>query len=124
MIPEFRYGGIEKDHEHRLDFLIIDPYTFNKYGFELSPWSTHGLLKGTARKTQKEINAMALANFEREMEKHRAYFKRYDIFCRIYTDTLLKNTKKLFDDDIAPLLSPEDSQTKIDFQVMEEMLDG
>ncbi|MGJ7530777.1 hypothetical protein [Variovorax sp. GB1P17] len=47
LIPELRYGGKDVKNEHRLDFTIIDPFTLSKVGFELSPWSTHGLLTGT-----------------------------------------------------------------------------
>jgi hypothetical protein len=63
MIPEFRYRGLEKKHKYRLEFLIINPYTLDKVGFELSPWSSHGYLKKTKRLTQKEINKMASDNF-------------------------------------------------------------
>jgi len=45
LIPEFRYAGLNKKHVYRLDFLTINPYTLDKVGFELSPWSTHGYLK-------------------------------------------------------------------------------
>lgn len=45
LIPEFRYLGLEKKHKHRLDFLVINPYTLNQYGIELSHWSTHEYLE-------------------------------------------------------------------------------
>lgn len=71
LIPEFRYGGQAAKHEYRLDFCVIDADSMDKIGFELSPWSTHGELTGIAGKTQKAVNAEALANFEREMKKHK-----------------------------------------------------
>jgi hypothetical protein len=74
LIPEFRYDGRAARHKYRLDFCIIDADTMDKVGFELSPWSTHGELPGTNGKTQKEINAEASANFDREMKKQKEFF--------------------------------------------------
>jgi hypothetical protein len=123
LIPEYRYGGLTKMHEYRLDFLVINPYTLDKIGFELSPWSTHGYLRKIRGLTQTKINDMAKDNFEKEMSKHRLFFKKRNIYCLIYTDKMLKDTKKLFDEEIAPVLMPEDTQTKIDFRIMEEFLE-
>lgn len=120
LIPEYRYGGLQHDHEYRLDFLTIDPFTMNKVGFELSPWSTHGYLSKTRGLTQKKINAMAQDNFENEMERHRAFFRQRGIWCLIYTDKMLEDKKKLFDEEFAPYLTSENTQTKIDFEIMEE----
>jgi hypothetical protein len=119
LIPEFRYAGLAAKHEHRLDFMIINPYTMDKVGIELSPWSTHGELKKIGNLSQKKINEMAKANFEKEMRKLRKYFKEHNVTCLIYTDDMLKDSKKLFDNEIVPLLIPEDSLIKIDFQMME-----
>ena len=69
LIPEFRYDGLAVKHVYRLDFRVINPYTFDKTGFELSPWSTHGYLYKTKELTQAEINAMAAGNFAKEMKK-------------------------------------------------------
>ncbi len=66
---------------------------------------------------------MARDNFESEMEKHRSYFKKHGIVCLIYTDKKLNDTQRLLDEDIVPLLQPEDTQTKIDFCIMEEFLE-
>jgi hypothetical protein len=123
LIPEYRYGGLAKKHEYRLDLLVINPYTMDKIGFELSPWSTHGYLKKIGGLTQAKINEMAKDNFEKEMTKHRLFFKKRNIYCLIYTDKMLKDTEKLFDEEIAPLLIPEDTQTRIDFRIMEEFLE-
>ena len=120
MIPEFRYLGLEKKHKYRLDFLIINPYTLSKVGFELSPWSTHGYLSKIKGLTQKEVNKMAADNFESEMKKHRSYFKKHEIFSLIYTDEQLKDCKKLFDEEIAPHLDPEMPTTQLSFEIMEE----
>lgn len=120
MIPEFRYKGLAKKHEYRLDFLIINPYTFSKVGFELSPWSSHGYLSRVKELTQREVNKMAADNFEKEMKKHRSYFKKYDITTLIYTDEQLNDCEKLFDQEIAIHLNPEKPSTQLSFEVMEE----
>lgn len=122
MIPEYRYGGLAKKHVYRLDFLIINPYTLDKVGIELSPWSTHGYLSKIGGLTQKQINEMARDNFEEEMEKHRTFFKKRSIFVLIYTDRNLKSCQKLFDGEIAPLLMPEKPESAVSFQIMEEFL--
>lgn len=122
MIPEFRYRGLEKKHKYRLDFLIINPYTLDKVGFELSPWSTHGYLSKTKGLTQKEINEMAKDNFEKEMRKHRSFFRKYDVFTLIYTDESLKDCKNLFEQEIVQHLEPEKPTTQLSFQVMEEFV--
>lgn len=122
MIPEFRYLGREKKHLYRLDFVIVNPFTLDKVGFELSPWSTHGELKGVKAMTQKEINEIASANREAEFKKHRDYFKKYGIYALIYTDSDLKDCKKIFNDDISPLLEPQNPDSPISHSIMEEFL--
>jgi hypothetical protein len=107
LIPEFRYEGLERKHVYRLDFTVINPYTQQKVGIELSPWSSHGYISRTKQMTQAEINEAAQNNFEKEMQKHRRYFRKFGIFVLIYTDSNLANCKALFDEEIAPLLSPE-----------------
>lgn len=96
LIPELRYGGMSVQHQYRLDFTIINPYTLQKQGFELSPWSTHGYLTGTTGKNQAQINQEAKANFEREMQKHKDYFRKYNIFTLIYTDSDLEDIGQVF----------------------------
>lgn len=96
LIPELRYGGMSVQHQYRLDFTIINPYTLQKQGFELSPWSTHGYLAGTKGKNQAQINQEAKANFEREMQKHKDYFRKYNIFTLIYTDSDLEDIGQVF----------------------------
>ncbi len=122
MIPEFRYRGLDKQHKYRLDFLIINPYTLDKVGIELSPWSTHGYLSKTKKLTQKEINEMAQDNFEKEMKRHRSYFRKHEIFTLIYTDKQLTDCKALFENEIMEYLQPEKPTTQLSFQVMEEFL--
>lgn len=122
LIPEFRYEGLAPKHLYRLDFLVINPYTFDKTGFELSPWSTHGYLHKTKHLTQTEINEMAKDNFAREMKRHRAFFKKHGIMCLIFTDDELTDTRQIFDEFILPCLNPEKPKTQLSFQIMEELL--
>lgn len=121
LIPELRYGGKEAKHEYRLDFTVIDPYTMRKVGFELSPWSTHGHLKGTKGKTQKEINEEAQANFEKEMRKLKSFFRKLGITILVYTDTDLKNHDAIFE-NIKKYLTPTKEQKQLVFQAVEDFL--
>jgi hypothetical protein len=124
LIPEFRYAGLAKKHIYRLDFMIIDPYTLDKTGFELSPWSTHGYLHKLGGLTQARINVMAADNFAREMKKHRAFFKEHDVFCLIFPDDELKDTESIFTEFMLPRLSPEEPKIQLSFQIMEEFLEN
>lgn len=121
LIPELRYGGKDVKHEHRLDFTIIDPYTLSKVGFELSPWSTHGLLTGTKAKTQKAINEEAQANFEREMAKLKAYFRKRGIPIIVYTDNDLQDYDKIFS-DVADYLTPSKRPKQLEFHALADFL--
>jgi len=119
LIPEFRYEGIDVMHKYRLDFTIIEPNELNKIGFELSPWSSHGELKGIKNLNQKQINEKAKGNFEKEMEKHKNYFKKHGIFTLIYTDEDLKNTVEIFD-DMKKYLEPKTSTTQLKLHIFED----
>jgi len=119
LIPEFRYEGIDVVHKYRLDFTIIEPTELNKIGFELSPWSTHGYLKKTSGLTQKQINDIAQNNFEKEMKKHKDFFKRHGIFALIYTDTDLADTEKIFV-DMKRYLEPKSSGKQLKLHIMED----
>jgi hypothetical protein len=121
LIPEFRYDGLAVKHVYRLDFLVINPYTFDKTGFELSPWSTHGYLYGTKELTQAQINAMAADNFAKEMKKHRSFFKKHEVMCLIFTDDDLQDIPEIFNEYVLPCLEPEKRKIQLSFQIMEEM---
>jgi hypothetical protein len=95
LIPELRYGEDGRKHTYRLDYLIINPFTLDKIGFEFSPWSTHGQLAGKD-KTLKVLNEEAKANFEAEMSKVRAYFSKFNIYTLTYTDSNLSNIDAVF----------------------------
>ncbi|MER9407269.1 hypothetical protein NKI36_24875 [Mesorhizobium caraganae] len=118
LIPEFRFEGRLPKHKYRLDFTIIDPFTMDKVGYELSPWSTHGYLSKIKGLTQAKINEMAKDNFEKEMEKHRSFFKKHDIYTLIYTDKQLAKIDTVFD-DMVKYLNPIDTVQQLDFDLME-----
>jgi len=122
LIPEFRYGGLLVKHVYRLDFLVVNPYTFDRTGFELSPWSTHGYLYKTKELTQAQINAMAADNFAKEVKKHRSFFKKHGVMSVIFTDDDLQNVQEIFDEYVLPCLTPEKPKTQLSFQIMEEIL--
>lgn len=121
LIPEFRYNGKDKKHKYRMDFCIVDPVTLKKVGIELSPWSTHGLLKGTKGKTQKQINDEALANFEKEAAKMRDYFQKHRITTLIYTDTQLVDIEEVFK-EIAVYLHGDKKVSQLEFDLISEFL--
>lgn len=123
LIPEFRYAGLNKKHLYRLDFMVINPYTLTRIGFELSPWSTHGYLSKIGGLTQAKINEMAADNFAKEMRKHRAYFKEHGAYCLIFTDDSLSDNNSLFKNEIESYLKPEKPQSQLSFQIMEEFFE-
>jgi len=120
LIPEFRYDGLAKAHKHRLDFTIIDPFTMQKVGFELSPWSTHGELTGTKKKTQGEINDEARKNFEKEMEKHKDFFRKHGVYALIFTDSDLASPDKVFA-EMKKFLAPQRASQQLELQALDEL---
>jgi hypothetical protein len=92
-----------------------------KVGFELSPWSTHGMLSGTGGKTQKKINEEALANFEKEIKKLKSFFLNRGITVLIYTDTDLMDYDSIFE-QIAKYLSPTQAPKQLLIQAMDDFL--
>lgn len=119
LIPEYRYDGLQKKHKYRLDFTIIEPVDFNKIGFELSPWSTHGYITKAKGLSQKEINQMASDNFEKEMRKHKDYFKKHGIFTLIYTDSDLENVSSIFS-DMKKYLIPKSAKAQLKFHIFDD----
>jgi len=107
LIPELRYGGIEREHQYRLDFCVIREETQQRIGFELSPWSTHGYLKGLKGLNQTQINELAKENFEKEMRKVKTYFSKYRIFVLLFTDQDLAEPDKVFADILPGVIISE-----------------
>lgn len=121
LIPEFRYGGIQKNHEYRLDFCVIDPFKLSKVGFEMSPWSTHGRLTNIKGKTQAEINRLAQSNFEREMLKIKSFFRKHGIVVLVFTDTDLKDLDSVFE-QIENFLKPEKASKQLRLSVLDDFM--
>lgn len=119
LIPEFRYEGKAAKHRYRLDFCIINPFTMQKIGYELSPWSTHGYLSKLQGLTQAEINKMAKDNFEKEMDKHKSFFKKHSVYTLIYTDNDLTDLDAIFE-DMKQYLEPVDKVVQLDFHLMKK----
>ncbi|OEZ87178.1 hypothetical protein JAB6_11090 [Janthinobacterium sp. HH104] len=122
LIPELRFDGSGRKHKHRLDFFIINPFTMEKIGFEISPWSTHGKLAGKD-KTLIQLNKEALANFEAEVHKARAYYKKFKIPVLHYTDTDLQNIDEVFE-QIAPFLDPGAPPKQMEMGLFAEYFGG
>ncbi len=121
LIPELRYEDITGPHKYRLDFTIIDPYELTKIGFELSPWSTHGYLSKIKGLTQAEINAIAQDNFEREMRKHKDFFRKHGVFALIYTDSDLADLSHVFA-DMRRYLEPKSRSAQLRFHIIQDLL--
>jgi hypothetical protein len=118
LIPELRYDGSGRKHVYRLDFFTINPFTIEKIGFEISPWSTHGKLTGK-NKTLIKLNKEALANFEREMKKIRAYFKKYKLPIFHFTDTDLVDMDNVWK-EIVVHLDPGEPPKQLEMSMFSE----
>ena len=121
LIPEFRYEGLSVAHRYRMDFTIVDPYELTKIGFELSPWSSHGYLSKVKGLTQTQINEMAQNNFEREMKKHKDFFRKHGVFALIYTDADLADINNVFT-DIRRYLEPKTRNAQLRFHMIQDIL--
>lgn len=96
LIPELRYEGKDKQHRYRLDFTILNPYTFEYTGFELSPSSTHMHVEKVAGKTQTAMNKELSEQWQRECSKRREYYSRYGINTITFADKDLKDIDSCF----------------------------
>lgn len=97
LIPEFRYEGLEKKCKYRVDFTILNPFTFHFVGFELSPASSHMSVSGIKDKKQTEVNNELKAKWEKEMHKRNEYLKRYGLTLITFTDSDLQNMDSCFE---------------------------
>jgi len=98
LIPEFRYAGLEKKHEHRLDFTILNPHTTDLIGIELSPNSTHMAVTGIKGKLQKDVNSELEEKWAKEMKKRNDYFSSFGVTTLTFTDNDLKDPKACFEE--------------------------
>lgn len=97
LIPEFRYEGLEKKCKYRVDFTILNPYTFRFVGFELSPASSHMSVSGIKDKKQGDVNDELKAKWEKEMHKRNEYLQKYGLSLITFTDSDLKDMDGCFD---------------------------
>lgn len=122
LIPELRYDGSGRKHKYRLDFMLINPFTMEKIGFEISPWSTHGKLSGK-HKTLIELNKEALGNFEKEMNKIRAYFKKYKVPIFHFSDSDLVDIDNVWG-EIADYLDTGEPPKQLEMSMFSEYFGG
>jgi hypothetical protein len=121
LIPEMRYNGFGRKHTYRLDFLIINPYTMDKIGIEISPWSTHGKLSGK-KKTLIELNEEAKNNFEKEIGKIKSYFSKFNIYTLVYTDKDVADINQTFS-EIERFLNPAEPPEQLSLNLIQEYFD-
>jgi hypothetical protein len=110
LIPEYRFGDIQKKKSKRIDFVILNSYTMNFTGFELSPQSSHLPVQGIKTKKLVELNDDIKKSWMNEVQKRNMFQDEHDL--RIYTlaDEHLKDINRFFKDFVIPCLSRE-SQT-------------
>jgi len=122
LIPEIRYDGSGRKHKYRLDFMVINPFTMERIGFEISPWSSHGELSGK-HKTLKELNKEALGNFEKEMQKIREYYKKHKVPIFHFSDSDLTNVDGVWS-EIADYLSADTPPKQLEMSMFSEYFGG
>jgi hypothetical protein len=124
LIPEFRYEGKEVDHKHRLDFCIFSAPRHTRLGIELSPWSTHGTVKGIkkleASGGKKAVEEKRKELFEKEMDKRNDYFQKFEISALTFTDKALEDIDGCFE-TIKEYLVPQDTDMPTQPEVDEEI---
>ncbi|MGE8512816.1 MAG: hypothetical protein ACN6N7_08960 [Chryseobacterium culicis] len=96
LIPEFRYAGLLKKHEHRLDFTILNQHSVDFIGIEISPASSHMQISNLKQK-QSLVNQELKEKWEKEMAKRNKYFDSFGITTKTFTDTNLKDIKQCFE---------------------------
>ena len=98
LIPEFRFENDDTRHKYRLDFTILNPYTRQMIGFEISPQSTHMSVTGIRKesKSQQQINNDIKTQWEKEMTKRNEFFSQYGITVVTFTDSDLVDLDKCF----------------------------
>lgn len=117
LIPEFRYAGLEKKHEHRLDFTILNSHTKDLIGIELSPNSTHMAVTGIKDKTQLKVNEELSLKWDKEMKKRNDYFSTFDISTLTFTDENLKDIGACFEEIKRFLSARPANPISLDFEL-------
>jgi hypothetical protein len=72
--------------------------------------------------TQAKINEMARDNFEKEMRKHKDFFRKYGIFVLIYTDSDLADMGRVFA-DLRRFLEHKEAPQQLRFHIIDELLE-
>jgi hypothetical protein len=103
LIPELRYAGHDKKHEHRLDFAVLNGHTSRMTGYELSPASSHISVKGIKGKTQKIVNEQLALAWQKEVRKRNDYFEKFGIPIVTFADSELIDIDSCFS-KIRPML--------------------
>lgn len=114
LIPELRYAGKEKEHEYRLDFTVLNPYTMSLTGFEISPASSHVSIKGIRSKTQKVLNSELSEKWSKEMSKRNSYFKGFGISTITFTDDQLLDLDNCFQQILEVLVERPKTRITLD----------
>ncbi|EII3281986.1 topoisomerase II [Vibrio alginolyticus] len=96
LIPELRYAGKETKHKYRLDYTILNPYTMELVGFEISPSSTHMAIPKIKDVKKVEMNRDLSLKWTKEMEKRNDYFSKFGITTITFTDEELKDIDACF----------------------------
>ncbi|ADU61425.1 MAG: topoisomerase II [Pseudodesulfovibrio sp.] len=91
LIPELRYAGKDREHQYRLDYTILNPYTMEMIGFEISPASTHASIKKKGDKTLIEMNEELSKQWAKEVKKRNDYFETFGITTVTFADDQLKD---------------------------------
>lgn len=122
LIPELRYEGNERKCLYRVDFTVLNPYTFRFIGFELSPSSSHMSVSGikSEKKTQKAVNQELRVKWEREMHKRNDYLQKFGLSLMTFTDSDLADIDNCFE-VIKSALSERSGQTQ-DLNLEEQRL--
>lgn len=120
LIPELRFENENVNHKYRLDFTILNSYTRELIGFEISPQSTHMQISGIKTKTQKDMNEDIKEKWEKEMAKRNEYFSQYGITTITFTDEMLKNIENCF--EIIKRFLEKRIRQKVDFEEQTQRL--
>lgn len=96
LIPELRYAGKEQKHLYRLDYCIMNPYTMEMVGFEISPASSHMAISGIKTKTQVQLNEDLAGKWSKETDKRNKYFQDFGISIVTFSDPELKDINECF----------------------------
>jgi len=123
LIPEYRYGDPKDIHSKRLDFVILNPYTMDFVGFELSPQSTHMSIKGKDKKTQKLLNEELKEQWLKEMSKRNQFCIDHGVEVLTFVDEHFPDMKQHFKDIVVPVLARRTQDVRPSEDVLRDVLE-